>query len=197
MNQAILLDVDGVLTDWIGSCCELFGADPQEIMARWMPGHFYIEEALHIDSKTLWDKIDAAGEDYWANLPETPWAREFYAKCQEMAPTFFLTAPSRHPGSMAGKLRWLQAFTGHACKNYLVGPAKFLCANDCNVLVDDGDHNVADFHEAGGQAILFPRLWNSDHESWQKFGEDTFLHVLDMLREIVSISPPWPQQPIP
>lgn len=185
-DKAILLDVDGVLSEWTISCCALFSKDTEEVMAQWSPGQYHIENALGVDSETLWKRIDAEGEDYWANLPHTKWAIEFYHKCQEIAPTYFLTAPSHAPGSMAGKLRWLKTFTGNDyCDNYLVGHAKFLCANACNILVDDGDHNVDAFRAAGGEAILFPRLWNSECHEWHRYGENAYLYVLSKLHKLV------------
>lgn len=179
-DKAILLDVDGVLSEWIAACCKLMDKDYAEVLRDWPAGTFYMENVLDMDTKEYWDIIDQAGEDYWATLPLTSWASTFYAKCIELAPTFFLTSPSRSPSSMSGKLRWIHDFTGKTqFTNFLVGRPKFLCANCSNILVDDADHNVNEFISAGGKAILFPRHWNSRHGDWAKYGEDTYKVVLD------------------
>ena len=38
-----------------------------------------------------------------------------------------------------------------------------LCAQAGALLIDDSDHNVIQFRNHGGQAILFPQIWNSNH----------------------------------
>jgi len=163
--EVILLDMDDVMADFVPSAARLFGKDPEEVMARWRPGHYDIEEALGITTENLWGAIDSAGEEYWATMPETPWARRLYAELQGRAPVVFLSSPSRHPSSLSGKIRWLQAFTGNPqFREFLLGPRKDLCANPRALLIDDDERNIKAFWEKGGNAILFPRKWNSEYE---------------------------------
>lgn len=157
----ILLDMDGVVCNFVGSCVKLFGKDEDEVRRRWEPMQFDIEFAMGITKEELWGGIDGAGEEYWSEMMEAPWARRLYSFCTNAAPTFFLTSPSHDPRSLSGKLKWMKRFTGDdEFRNYLVGPQKFLCAAPGNVLVDDADKNVQAFVEAGGMAITMPSVWN-------------------------------------
>jgi len=164
----ILLDMDGVLTNWEKGVCDLFKLDYEEVVASWPPGEYGIETAAGINEGKVWDAINNAGEDWWANLEEYPWARSFYNDCTAMADTYFVTSPSKHGSSLAGKLTWMQKFTGaDDFRNFLVGPKKYLCARPDQVLVDDSDKHINQFRERGGFGILFPRQNNS---AWHIIG---------------------------
>ena len=44
---------------------------------------------------------------------------------------------------------------------FLIGFQKHFCAHSGSLLIDDYDKNINDFRQAGGNAILVPRQWNS------------------------------------
>jgi len=164
MSHTIFLDLDGVLSGWIESAAEAFGISYDDLLAKWPPGSSDIESALGITKAEMWRVIDAQGEDFWANLPETPWARRLYDGARKVGPVVFLTSPSNHPASLAGKLRWIHRFTGNPrFRDYLIGPRKELCAGPDAILVDDHDGNLDKFVAAGGHAICVPRRWNRMH----------------------------------
>lgn len=50
-DKAILLDVDGVLSEWVIACCELMEKDYTELLGNWPAGTFYIENVLDMDTK--------------------------------------------------------------------------------------------------------------------------------------------------
>lgn len=165
MVDTIFLDMDGVVSDWVKSCATLFGTTKEELHRKWPRGHFDIEPALGVSTQELWAKVDAGGAGYWAELDELPWARRLYDECTKIAPTYFLTTPSHEPLSLAGKLAWLQKFTGNSkFRGYLIGQNKFLCAKPGAVLIDDADKNITKFVDAGGAGITFPHVWNKMHE---------------------------------
>lgn len=41
---------------------------------------------------------------------------------------------------------------------------KFFLAAPDRLLIDDNDGNVDKWRSAGGKAILFPQIWNANHE---------------------------------
>lgn len=185
-NTNILLDIDGVLAEWIVNCCHLFNADPNEIMSKWKPGKRDLEHALGITSKELWEKVDKAGEDYWANLPETPWARKLYDECNKLGDVYFITKPSYDPRSLSGKLIWITKFTkNNKFDKYLIGKPKQLCSQKGNILIDDNDINVKDFRKCNGTAILFPRIWNEHYNMYKYWKNDVYLFVLDELKKLL------------
>lgn len=182
MIANIFLDLDGVLTNWVSSCVALFGRTEEEVISHWEPGVFDICSSLGITEEEMWDKVNAAGVAYWANLPETPWARELYDGCIKIAPTYFLTKPSHDAQSLAGKLIWIHRFTGNPkFKNFLIGAPKFLCAKPGHVLIDDSDKNVDEFRDNGGIGICLPAVWNRMH-SYVEHGANPGKCVLSALR---------------
>jgi hypothetical protein len=76
----------------------------------------------------------------------------------------------------------MYSFTGDPkFRNYVMGPAKHLCANSKHVLIDDYDRNINNFKAAGGHTILFPQFWNVAHD----FQGDKLKHVKDRIEEWV------------
>jgi 5'(3')-deoxyribonucleotidase len=64
--------------------------------------------------------------------------------------------------SLAGKLTWLQRFTGERnFRDYIFTTHKHLLACECAILVDDRESNILEFEGAGGGVVLFPQPWNS------------------------------------
>ena len=75
-----------------------------------------------------------------------------------------LTSPTIDPDCLAGKLEWIHEFTPKWLhRQYLVGPCKQFCAHPEALLIDDSDKNVNKFRDWGGQAVLVPRPWNTNH----------------------------------
>lgn len=177
----IFLDVDGVLANWVGGVCDLFGYDEREVLSVWN-GEWDINHQLDISTKELWSRIDAAGREFWARLKPYPWAFELFEVCRSAAPTTILTSPSLHHSSPAGKLLWLDEHFGRdqPFREYLIGPDKAACARPGAVLIDDSPHNCSEFNRLGGEGILFPRPWNANSHAVGKergFIEDRFYEL--------------------
>jgi len=186
----ILLDMDGVLCDWVGAACVAFGKDPEEIIKIQPSGTFDIEVGLGITRDKLWERLDGIGEDFWANwIKAYPWATQLYAACKEMAPTYILTSPSTHVVSCAGKIRWLRTFTqDEKFRDYVLTTHKHLLAKPNNVLIDDDNEKVTTFRAAGGNAILFPQQWNARFEDYHRLGKLRYLDVLSDLHKVIDES---------
>lgn len=143
-----LLDLDGVLADFIGGLCKLRGT-PRVDPSGWNC----------IDAHE-WEKMD---EEFWATLDRTP---EFEAILTTVEETFgpenvcLLTSPVRTAGCLEGKMRWIRKHLPAYSRRFLIGPAKEFCANPRSVLIDDSETNVKAFTDAGGYAVLVPREWN-------------------------------------
>jgi 5'(3')-deoxyribonucleotidase len=160
----ILLDVDGVMADWATACFRVCGVTKEEGYARWPAGSFEIMDALGMSEEKMWENIEAAGSGFWENLEDYAWAKKLWDHCNAIAPTYFMTSPSNDPQCHVGKVKWMQRFTGNPkFRNYLLGPAKHLCARHNNLLIDDYDKNVKNFNDAGGTTILFPQYWNANN----------------------------------
>lgn len=169
----IVLDVDGVLVDFVGGTAKLMGFDPA-VVTMW---DYY--PAIGTTEAEFWAKIDAVGADFWATLEPYPWASDLVRQCKTVAPTILLTTPSLDPSSAHGKVRWMQATFGPKFRDYLIGPRKEFCAHPDTVLIDDSDANVEKFRDHGGGAILFPRPWNKNRDV-----ADPLAYTLERLDEL-------------
>ena len=163
MITTIFLDMDGVLADFVGATAGLFGRDPETLYNGHLRGSYDLAQALGVTTDKMWRAIDGAGEKFWAELEPYPWAHTLLAHCRRTARTVILSAPSQHPSSTSGKLRWLQSQFGLRFRDYLLGPRKDACAHHGALLIDGCADNCYRFLAAGGQAILFPRRWNALH----------------------------------
>lgn len=168
--EAIYLDMDGVLADFVRSAICSLARDPEEVMARIVPGDYDgIYQALQMTEDEFWWKMDATpggaapGSHLWEHMVPYPWRDRLYSICKKAAPTWILTSPSRSAGSSYGKVRWLQRWLGESFRNYVLTPRKWHLARPGTLLIDDSGRNVEKWREAGGAAILFPRIWNEDH----------------------------------
>jgi 5'(3')-deoxyribonucleotidase len=179
----ILLDMDGVMVDFVGAAIKVCGFSVEDCFRDWPPGEYDVIKALHVEKKDFWEKIESKGEELWANLSSYPWARSLYDGCSKLGNVFFLTKPTIDPKSASGKVIWMQKFLGgqFEARKYLMGPSKHLCGKPGNILIDDYEYNIDTFREAGGQAILFPQHWNKRHHQADDVRCELVLRELESL----------------
>lgn len=156
MTKHILLDMDGVLVDFIGGAYGLH----QRPMPDAVPWRIW--EEMGLTEEEFWAPM---GHDFWANLPWTPEGQLLVRQLELMVGAeniCLLTSPCLTPGCAEGKLAWIGRHLPQYRRQYLLGPAKGFAAGPGKVLVDDHEKNVADFRSMGGGAVLVPRPWNSN-----------------------------------
>jgi len=163
----LLLDVDGVLADFVSSACRLCGHDPAEVYSRWTPGDYAFEKLLGMTRNDFYGAIDRAGADFWENLEILPHAKELWQFCRSRADAYFCSTPTRDAGSLPGKRAWLAKHFGRdAPASTVFTEHKWLLSHPHTLLVDDRDSNVESFRDRkpwGGHAILFPTISNERH----------------------------------
>ncbi|MDA3962145.1 MAG: hypothetical protein PF961_15240 [Planctomycetota bacterium] len=157
----ILLDLDGVLTDFDAGVCALFGRDvppgPERVGTD-------IATALGLRAGQLWQRIDEAGARFWAELPETPWAQDLVTAARRAGEVVIATAPSNDPGAAAGKVRWMQQRFGKRFRSFAITPRKDLLAAPGRLLIDDTPKHVDAFTAGGGAAVLMPTWANGTRQ---------------------------------
>ncbi|MEN9918903.1 MAG: hypothetical protein RL662_1339 [Bacteroidota bacterium] len=162
MIKNILLDLDGVMTDFLSSALALLNArfdrtiTPEEYAKH---NIFDIEKVYGISSKDFWDTIET--KDFWISMKPMPWAKELYEKLNKIAPVTIASSPSNNPFCAADKAIWVQKHLGLKNSNLMLGSRKYLMASTYNVLIDDYPKNIDKFREHGGHAILIPSSWNT------------------------------------
>ncbi len=167
MKPIIYLDMDGVCTDFASAGIIANGRNPSEVFRLWSEnfrGEFLPYKVMGIDMDSYWDAVAAEGEAFWVNLPAYKWYAELYHSLRNFGEVLFLTSGTYSPWSLSGKLKWLQMRFGKSFQGYIMTAKKHLLANGATILIDDYDTNVVAFQKHGGNAVLFPQLWNSNHE---------------------------------
>jgi len=165
----VILDMDGVMVDLHKGLARWLRFD----MADYTPGEYDLWKVYPHHMKGFsWDDL---GENFWANIEPTSEASQIMQMIHGHN-SFVFTCPINFydnkpiKGAMEGKLRWLQKYMPIHFEEgrYLFGRHKHFIVNSDMILIDDHDEYVNAFNAAGGRAILFPRLWNSEHENADK-----------------------------
>lgn len=180
----ILLDVDGVLADFMGAALHAHSANVR--LEDWPKGHWGIADVLGISEEDFWKPID--NYDFWVSVPLICGAWEFVDKLAHLAPVTFCTVPSKSAACAAAKITWLRQHFGEKFGScYMIGGAKHLFAKPGRLLIDDNDMNVQNFRKEEGAAYLFPRVWNQGwktDETLAKRGESVYNYVYNMVEGI-------------
>lgn len=185
MIKQILLDMDGVVADFMGHALAYHGFDRELMMDKWPAGEWDAAKVLGITDKAFWAKIDS--ESFWDSVPSFKGAALFYERLCTHAPVTFATTPSYAAVCYSAKIRWLRFFIGNV--KVMMGHQKWLMAKPEHLLIDDNDDNVFKFRHGGGKAVLVPRLWNADHTIAAKlrrsddWSERTYELVLDRVTD--------------
>lgn len=173
----VLVDMDGVLTDFVGAAITAHGKRPETVLAKWPARTHWLHEVLRVNLPEFWRPLNAQGEAFWRELAPYPWASTLLEWVQRVPPNWAIcTSPSRDPACPRGKMEWLYAHVRPAFRDVAMTPKKHLLANPRTVLIDDTERMVERFEAAGGHAVLFPQTWNRKGAM-----ADPWAHVLDEL----------------
>ena len=134
---------------------------------------------LGISSSAFWKPIDQMGADFWSGLEPYLWTGELISLINKFAPYTILSSPGLGEEAPTGKIQWLRKHVKPDFADYLFGHQKWLCAKPDQVLIDDRDKNIDQFVAAGGKAILFPQVWNSNYAI-----TDRLTYVVDELQRL-------------
>lgn len=160
----VLIDMDGVLCDWVGGVCDLLGRSRVETLRDWNRGEYSIEGSFGLESDRLWNLIHRQGGDWWAHLDPLPWITELLSLFSETnAEISILTSPGCSVYAPSGKARWMREHIPGLADRLHIGQDKSLLARPGSLLIDDHGSNCQKFRDAGGQAVLFPQPWNTKH----------------------------------
>ena len=155
-NLKIFLDIDGVLTDFVGHAVRKLNLNVDPTNCSW---DFFASE---MTPRQFWDSISLYGPCFWRNMPTHEWAENLIDVVKSYDPEFtLLTSPANCSYSWSGKRLWIQETFGASFNRQIFTHDKHFCAAPGRVLIDDTEINCKRFADWGGQAILFPQSWNS------------------------------------
>lgn len=157
--------MDGVLADFHGAVCDLFGTDMESILERHpMPHEYALEKYLlaePMSDEEMWAAIDREGQ-FWPTIKPYPWIYELWGIIRDTGlPVIVSTSPGKAPWNTAHKITWLRMHLPELGEtDWMIGKHKYLMAKDGHILLDDCEHNTESFALLGGDTILFPQPWN-------------------------------------
>lgn len=157
MARTILLDVDGVLCNFIDGIIKSKGLDiTHDEWVNWNH-HRY----LGMTDEEFWDITRSP--EWWLNLQPYPWASDLILVFNDLFDVVYCTSPSLDSSCPSQKVEWLrrQGFMSNSRNDYVIAPKKELLARPDAILIDDSHENCDKFRLAGGKAIVFPQPWNS------------------------------------
>lgn len=162
-NTNCLLDMDGVLADFIGGaikvCNNLTGKNYTSDEYAIQYGKWGIDRFYNISIEDLWRAIDDT-KDYWYNLEMLPWAKELYEFLSSKHEVTIVTSPPLQTDCATQKLNWLKDNLNITPPEVFIGSRKYLMAGN-GFLVDDWNVNIEMFQKAGGFGVLIPSNWNT------------------------------------
>lgn len=175
--DVIYMDVDGVLVDFRTPALRAWDCDVDPDSTP----EYSMGKIVGVGGHEFWKRIDALGPSFWRNLPMYPWAEDLLGHCEAFADeVIFVTSPTWSEHSSAGKVLWFHDQFGRSFRNFMITPRKeFLATYPRSVLVDDSLPNVEKFRGKGGQAVLFPQIWNG-----HKRPEDPVKYVVSELEKL-------------
>jgi 5'(3')-deoxyribonucleotidase len=158
--------MDGVLVDFATAAFKLHGVSYTKYPPGWLwdiVGAINSISPQPISEEDFWGQMD---EYFWATLPKTDMCDELVSKVAACfgCDNIWLLTSSGSPESQRGKIRWVRNnLPKFLHDKVIISSAKQFCAAPLTLLIDDCDENVDAFREAGGEALLVPRAWNSSH----------------------------------
>lgn len=162
-----LVDMDGVLVDLVGGALKLFNIEQtvEQFCANHL-GDWHIDVRCGVPKHRFYESMT---EEFWINLDWMPDGKEILRIVEStfgVENVYLWTSPISTDGCYDGKKKWVlrnMPTQYHRSGRLVVGAAKFLGACSKKILIDDSDHNIEAFREAGGHVCLVPRLWNVEH----------------------------------
>jgi hypothetical protein len=177
MLKRIFLDLDGVVRDWVDGIKKLYEVDfSPEHVNDWGWLTSFVCSYHKISEQEFWEKQD---EKFWLGLQFTEDAKRILSLVeQSQCKVCLLTSPTLNNAGWSQQ--WIRENmpTYFQEKRYLIGPAKYMCAHEDSLLIDDAEKNVNDWFDYGGLAFLYPAPWNASN-GLSHIAVETLEEVLD------------------
>lgn len=158
------IDMDGVLTDFVGAACAAHNfPNPYDDPKNY--GIFDMDKIWGMTPRQFWEPTEAHG--FWELMDKLTGADhivEWACKTFSTQRVAILTAPSLGLRCVQEKRNWVRRNYPELVDQIIFTGAKQFLAHGTTLLIDDRDKNVTGFRAAGGNAVLYPQLWNSMYD---------------------------------
>lgn len=184
MIQQIFLDMDGVLSDFVGAICQRHQRPDPWVADPSLP-HEDLQSVWGMGSAEFWQASDY---NMWANMGKMPMADRIVDAAFEVAGVenvVILTSPTyRGSGCLEGKYTWLRNHFPRLADQMVITKRKDLLACPSRLLLDDFSKQVTTFRRAGGHAILCPAPHNTRRGVMATF--DPLLEFKQVIKEVTA-----------
>lgn len=161
MNPYFLLDMDGVIADFMGGLFKHHGRTYDR--DAYPKGQYSLSAALGMSREEALKGV-IGNPFFWTDLELYPWAKHLMNSLVTLGQVYIASTPLLEcPQSAAAKLIWLEKHFDFPQNKVMLGAQKHLLARENAILIDDHQDHVEKFRDEGGYAILFPQPWNSLH----------------------------------
>jgi len=153
----VMIDLDGVLVQWIGAVCGLSNIDinDEDIRAELKAGEYVCDLGI-ITEEDMWSKIEKEGTEWWENLELFPWTKKLVEEMEKLGQVYFLTSPGECTTAPSGKMAWIKKHFPDYITKFICVKDKWLCAAKNRILIDDSEKKIRKFREYNGHAFLWP-----------------------------------------
>jgi len=195
-DKIILLDLDGVLADFVSASIRVHQApttyDDITTYDYWKKWPSNDNRGQKMDDDEFWKLC--SGYDFWYGIEPYAWAEDLYKSLCKISPVKIVTRPRFDDlGCIPAKIQWSVKHLGCNPEDVIPLYDKSLLSSEGHLLIDDSDENVDAFNAGyGGLAVRFPANWNNSYlHGWTavidvaqrfKFEEETFRAINDKLR---------------
>ncbi len=146
----LYLDMDGVICDWDGAVKKL-GAAPAAGLDK---------EATQEQKQIMYDAIEKAGPDFWAEMEWLEDGKKLWDLVKEYQPVL-LTSPGKFRFAPGGKRVWVE--NNLPGVSVFIDEYKYEYAEMDSILIDDTLENISSFKAGGGEGIH-----HQDYETTKK-----------------------------
>ena len=159
-----MLDLDGVIVDWVGGLCKHFNKENPYSSNAQKKQDGRIENYFQLDRNSFWEPCRSY--EFWANLNPTPWMEEiinFALDYFDKRHICILTSCGKQDDTgeaCKGKVQWIKKHLPQFSDRFLIGHPKWLTACDKTFLIDDSDHQLDPFFQYGGNPLCVPQPYN-------------------------------------
>ena len=171
-KKTIFLDLDGVLVDLFSGVEKRFNLTKGFLSRKpylCRPYSIDLAHKLGMTEEDFWE-TKANNIEFWENLPKYSWSDDLINSCFTNSrgviknnDVFILTAPSKIcTACSSGKVAWLNKHYPFFVKSgkLIISSDKSLLGGKNRILIDDTVKKVWGFHEAGGEVMLWPQIYN-------------------------------------
>jgi hypothetical protein len=172
-----LLDLDGVLVNFVKGACKLHGKPDPYQSGDWTG--FDIAEAWEMKPASFWGPM---GYEFWSDLEWTVDGREILETVERFIGSdniCICSSPCSTRGCADGKIEWIRRNMPKYKRRYMLTPIKYFASCVDTLLIDDMDENIVGHVKVSRSgssilniilpSILIPRPWNAGRV-WNRSG---------------------------